>query len=274
MANYLVSNLHVAEFKNTNIVGDGEKWNNKTLNGDGLDNLRLKPTINVGLIGNYNTISNLYGRFQGVTDIKGNASRNIQQNVIRTGYINVWDDISRNIFGISAFSVIHIHGAGGNKVGTNVSAAQYRTFVVIYDKKYNEPLSSNVNNASPLHRAFVNSSGQIKFSNSTWETGQRKYTGSDSTKPIPFFKEEDWLDNTDPGYFATSYTDLATKESGEYVLSSLADLDTNAFPPAPPASASASPASLPTRLAAAGRQMLEAVLPAKKKSRFEEAYLA
>jgi hypothetical protein len=38
MANYMVSNLHISEFKNTNIIRDGDKWD-----GIGGNNFTLAP---------------------------------------------------------------------------------------------------------------------------------------------------------------------------------------------------------------------------------------
>jgi hypothetical protein len=265
MANYMVSAVRVAEFKNTNIVGPRSGWNNLTDNGDGFKNLILKPTINVGLTGDYDAISQIEGYFQGVIDMKGIVAKYISQRNPRTGYINIWDNVSRDMLGISKFSVVRIHGVGSEKVGTSIVDANSKTFVVIYDKKYNSSLDSSVNNMHPYHRAFVDSSGQIKFSNSAWETGQRKYTGSNSTQPVPFFEEDYWLNNTNPGNYAENYADLATKEEGKYVCS-LDDF--NAIQ-----EASASPAPLGTRLAAAGHQALDAVLPAKKKPHFMDACL-
>jgi hypothetical protein len=55
MANYLIKTLQVSEFRNTNIIGDADKWT------EGVDHygLRLIPTVNVGLIGDYGNIDGI-----------------------------------------------------------------------------------------------------------------------------------------------------------------------------------------------------------------------
>jgi hypothetical protein len=56
MANYLIKTLQVSEFRNTNIIGDADKWDGS----GGLKNLTLKmPITNVGLIGDYSSVNDL-----------------------------------------------------------------------------------------------------------------------------------------------------------------------------------------------------------------------
>jgi hypothetical protein len=153
MANYMVSNLHISEFKNTNIIGDGDKWSSIAYS-----NLSLIPTTNVGLIGDYSNIGTLGGIFKGVTDIKGKTPTYIGQDdsTVR-GYIDLWH--IQNNMGINNFYVISIKDLDGiqyfNKDDPGWSIYNPAN-VVIYPKKYG---TSVINGESvflkPKYRAFL-----------------------------------------------------------------------------------------------------------------------
>jgi hypothetical protein len=99
MANYLVSSLHIPEFKNTNILGDGDKWDSGIVN----NYLTLISTNNIGLIGNYSSFAGVSGSFSGITDILGPLPESIGQ-ATRKGYLNIWNNILRET-GTSRFNV-------------------------------------------------------------------------------------------------------------------------------------------------------------------------
>jgi hypothetical protein len=82
MANYMVSSLHIDEFKNTNIIGDGSGWYvwNGTTGKNG-NNLTLPPIANVGLIGDYSGIDALNANVKGMLDIKGAAPQGIAPSI-------------------------------------------------------------------------------------------------------------------------------------------------------------------------------------------------
>jgi hypothetical protein len=270
MANYMVSSLHINAFKNTNIIGDGDMWDNLgNIMGSNLKSLILISTVNIGIIGDYSSIEGMSGNFRGLTDIKGIAPIGIGQGG-RTGYFNIWDNVSRETLQFANISVVRIHGTGGHKVGTDIYEEGTKTFVVIYDKKYTDNLDSNVYNMHPYHRAFVDSSGQIRVVDPEMTGIDGKYKGSNKNQSIPSLNEEDWITAGNSGLdkptadLSSTYASL----SSAYKWNDAADFNSNSVSAAP------APAPSGVRLAGGVRPEIEAVLPAKKKSRFEEAFLA
>jgi hypothetical protein len=105
MANYLVSSLHIGEFRNTNIVGDAEKWSNYSIS-----QFHLIPCTNIGLIGNYsgvNTLSEWQGH--GVLDIVGTLPQFIS---MVHDYYNLWSNVLNETRVNSSTSIVYLHGSG------------------------------------------------------------------------------------------------------------------------------------------------------------------
>jgi uncharacterized repeat protein (TIGR02543 family) len=289
MANYMVSNLHIDAFENTNIVGDGTSWkkaDGSELNNGlipGSKNVKLPNTINVGFIGNYGNIDIFEGRLKGVTDVKGKIAK-YNSNNTNTGYINIWDlsstEITNGGIGIDNFNIIHIRNSNNinvlNKVGMwslNPAPAN----VIIYPIKYqSNVINGEISYLKPQYRAFLDGNTpkimpvDASFSNGNsgaiGNASDYKGTITSTTGNVYSIEEDLWITEADTNNGAApspiSYSSTLVKKWDVMTFAQL-----NAVV------ASASPASLPTRLAAAGRQALEAVLPAKKKSRFEEAFL-
>jgi len=241
MANYLISSLGISEFKNTNIIGDGDKWSSLS----GSNYLSLIPTRNIGLIGDYNNIVYIDGNFNGVIDIKfttiSSTLFGISQTTANRGYLNIWHDISSETR-YGAFGVVYIRGLGGEYIHTGVSGFPATYTNVIISKKY---AGSLVGHASlqPNHRAFVDNTGQAKVTGADLTGIDTKYLGTDATRPVPSLNEEDWLkfgNGATSGFstgvtlvngipqLATNYTNLRTKESGKFVWANLADFNANA----------------------------------------------
>ena len=153
MANFMRTDFGITEFSNTNIVGDGDRWN-------GTNSVVLPRLINVGLLGDYDNISVNYGGsgmgIRGVLDIFGKAPLTIDNND-EIGYLNLWN-ITGNM-GINKFSVVAIRNAlsvqyvnTGNPWAANAKPAN----VVIYPEKYNSSAISNESlNLKPEYRAFM-----------------------------------------------------------------------------------------------------------------------
>jgi uncharacterized repeat protein (TIGR02543 family) len=285
MANYLVSNLYVAEFKNTNIIGDGDQWvsGGQWVIGNGIhvngNIINLIPTVNIGIIGNYNSMG-LNANVKGVLDVKGTIGPNtlprstVSSNTHKRSYINLWGDIS-NETAVETFYVAYMRGSsGGECISGGSSSSVSKTHVLIYSHKYINPLSTGANNNKPYYRAFISSiDGKVKIANPESSNITAEYKGLVTSNSavahyteIPSIDETKWLSAGEAG--------LDKPDSGSYINYNDLPIDNQLESMDNVAQASASPASLPTRLAAAGRHALEAVLPAKKKSRFEEAFLA
>jgi hypothetical protein len=248
MANYLISDAHVTEFRNTNIIGDRDKW----LTGNG-----AIPIMHVGLIGDHST-SVIGSSYDGEIDIVGALPVSIGQGT-RKGFLHVWNDISSSLL-ISGFRVVRVHGSNGHLIYTgDVSDPTAAIELIIFDKKYSN-MPDNI--LKPHHRAFVDANGNIKLTGSGSDF-DAKYLGQDSTKPVPKFDANSWqainTQNGDPGNLANNYSSL----DASYKWSNQAALDSGTV--------SAASANSPAHLVAGARQSPEAVLPAKKKPRFEEA---
>jgi hypothetical protein len=233
MANYLISALQIAEFKNTNIIGDGDRWDGIVNNGGDL-NLSLIPSANLGLIGDYSRLNSLGGSFYGVTDIAGSVSNVIGQKPAKVGYLNIWDNILRET-SIGKFGVVYLHNAGGEYVVTGAFGypATYAS-VIIYSKKYNKDAlignaTTGIGGLAPSHRAFVDGSGVMKLTDGNAAGGfDVKYRGMFPNSPIPSLDEEAWRiagnNNTTPPNLAANYAAL----DGRYKWADQADLDANA----------------------------------------------
>jgi hypothetical protein len=263
MANYLKSDAHIAAFKNTNIIGDGDKWHAwDGSSGKNGNVLTLTPTTNVGLIGDYGSLSAIEGAFHGVIDIKGMVpSSGISQSLDgKRGYINIWDNILHETF-IGGFGVGYLHNSGGEYI---ISGAygypETYIGVVIYSKKYNK--SALIGNATvgigglaPTHRAFVDNSDAVKLTDGNAAGGfDVEYRGQYPNLPVPALDEAAWItagnNGTTPANLAANYASL----DPQYKWDDQADLDSNAV-------ASAAPANSPVQLASGPRRFFEAILP-------------
>jgi hypothetical protein len=190
----------------------------------------------------------------------------------KRAFLNLWSNVSREIES-TCFYVVSVKGAGGEQiVGGDTSHPTSIPHVIIYSKKYTNNLSSVAAVQKPYHRAFVDSrDGKIKITAAGLTGDDAKYVGSNANMLIPSLDEAEWIAAGNAGLDKPA-TDLAANYaslSNAYKWSSSSDFNSNAV-------ASAAPQSLGARLAGAARSVLEAVIPAKakKKSPFEEAYLA
>jgi hypothetical protein len=204
------------------------------------------------------------GQFRGVIDIKGNAPYNLY-NDSKNGYINLWS-ISGNM-GVNKFYVVSIKDLTGiqffNQTGFGSSVPAN---VNIYPKKY---ASNDINNEyvgmKPYHRAFFDgTTPKITPTNDTSINVEYRGTDTTGSQQVPPLDEASWID-------AANANNVAGAAPAFFSYSTAPKWDATTFNAVPVASVA--PQSLDVRLAAAGRQAIEAVLP-KKKSRFEEAYLA
>jgi hypothetical protein len=189
MANYLISALHIAEFKNTNIIGNGDRWDRIVNNGE-YSTLSLIPITNIGLIGHYGVdIMNSGLGSQGVLDITGQVPAYLNTT---HGYVNFWSDVLREIFLEFNMHVVHLRGLGGEFIKPGDTAFPERNPVVI-SKKYTNALVGNAAILKPYHRAFVDNSGQVKLTGPDLAGIDAKYLGSNSNWPVPSLNEEDWI---------------------------------------------------------------------------------
>ena len=205
MAKYMVENLGINEFHNTNIIGDYVNWTG------------YKLFENVALVGgDYSKISGdvLYIKTQGVIDIKGQLPKQIMDSSTEAKYLNIWSNVSRET-NVHRFPVVAIRGAGGEFITTgNYLATDAEAKVIIYHNKYTGTPPSN-GDIQPNHRAFVVNGtpkitgGSIPSSNASW------YQGTEPANPIPSLDESAWIEyangGTLPTNLATSYTTLPTE---------------------------------------------------------------
>ena len=265
MANYMASDLHINAFKNTNILGDGNEW----ITGGGIivggssavKNLSLIPSTNIGLVGNYNNFSEISGSFERVLDIKGVLPEAVTRSFNRECYLNLWSNVQSNGIIITKMSVVNIHGNGKDYVySTTANGDTSRVGVIIYPTKHSS-LNPIAKSNNPLYRAFMDGTTPkiTPAANSEFRTAYPDHIGSDTTgsQLVPSLIESEWLDGTNST--SQNYTSAPKWTKADF----------DAVPVA-----SIAPAPLGTRIAAVGRQAIEAVLPAKKRSRFEDAYLA
>jgi hypothetical protein len=258
MANYMMDTLNISSLANTNIIGDSTKWNY----GSGAKNLYTIPAVNIGIIGDYSAENNFQANVTGVLDIKGNPPSDINNYSGTLNRVNLWGNISYSVN--LRVPIVFVGWAGGENVMTGVSGYP-TTFarVILYAKKYTGTPNTIL---KPHHRAFmVNNTpkftgGSIPSSNTT------VYQGSDSTKSIPELDESLWIkfangEISQPSDIATNYSMLASNNKitqSEFDALSIA----------------AAPVRSGVRFAGGARQVIDAALPAKKKPRFGEAYLA
>jgi hypothetical protein len=266
MANYLISSLHVSEFQNTNIIGDGVMWS--TYDEAGKD-IVLPPVTNVGLIGNYYGVvvnNRIGGRIRGVLDIQGNAPNMLDNSIEeKEGYLNLWD-VSHDM-GVNRFHVVCIkdpNGAQYFNVQGVWDADPQPANVVMYATKYNATdIANEVSYLKPSYRAFLD--------------GANAQTGAPKIMPV------------DAAFAnAASYKGAVVSSSGapdvapldEAAWIAAANANNGAAPPFVPYNAapaldatafaaiavSAAPPSVGSRLADGSRPLLEAALP--KKPRF------
>jgi hypothetical protein len=187
MANYMTGRMGISSFANTNIIGDAEKWSNYDST---IRELILIPSTNIGLIGNYN-IANMHNNTidsYGVLDMVGQVPEYLDT---AHGYVNLWDDVSRETLIAYITNVVHLRGQGGEFIGSGDTSYPDRTPVVI-SKKYNGALVGNAAILKPYHRAFVDAGGQVRLTGSDLGI-DAKYLGSNSNQPVPSLNEEDWI---------------------------------------------------------------------------------
>jgi hypothetical protein len=257
MANYLVSALGVQEFRNTNILGDGDRWTDG--NGIGVvgNTVSLIPTINVGLIGCYSSVHILTLNKKGIIDIVGATPAIIGEANTKRGYLNLWNNVSRETES-NGFYVVSVKGTGGeNIVGGDDSYPNSIPHVIVYSKKYAGALVPGAAVQVPYHKAFVNASGQVKVVDPDMSGIDDKYKGIGKTQAIPSLDEAEWiaagiagLDKPASDLSSTGYAGLP---SG-YKWTDAADFNSNAV-------ASAAPLDMPIHLAGMRRPLVEAVLP-------------
>jgi hypothetical protein len=230
MANYLKGAVHVAEFRNTIIMGDGDKWDGISSN-----NLKLVPATNIGFIGNYGSLSYVEGTFHGAIDMKGTVPPVMSQNIVgRPGYMNIWNSVLRETR-IDGFGVVYLRSSGGEYIASGVGGdPDTYTGVVIYSKKYDKSaLIGNANKEiggqAPSHRGFINSSGAVKLTDGNATGGfDVEYRGQYPNLPVPALDEAAWIaagnNGTTPANLAANYAAL----DPQYKWSSLTDFNTNA----------------------------------------------
>jgi hypothetical protein len=196
MANYVKSSLNVSSFANTNIIGDGDKWDSYI---SASSDIVLPPVTNVGLIGDYNGLvvnNRLGGRIRGILDITGTAPNTLDNDSIN-GYLNLWNIIGD--MGVNRFYVISIKAQTAiqyvNKGGiwsSNPNPAN----VIIYPAKYNSAIINNeVSYLKPRHRAFFDGITP-KITPTTNTSINVEYRGTDTTgsQQVPPLDEASWID--------------------------------------------------------------------------------
>jgi hypothetical protein len=265
MANYMKSSLSVSSFANTNIIGDGDKWDGLIEVGSGMKNLSLMPTVNIGLIGDYSSISALVANIKGVLDIKGSAPRMPSAHLSnKQGYLNLWNNILQDTE-INGFYVVSVKDTGGEKVvGGDSNYTSTIPNVIIYSHKYTNALTSAASTNKPFYRAFIDSrDGNIRITATGLTGDDTKYVGSSTNQLIPSLDESAWIAAGNAGLDKPA-SDLASNYSvlsSDYKWASAADFGSYAV-------ASAAPAPSSIRLAGGARSAVEAVLPVKKKPRY------
>jgi hypothetical protein len=208
MANYMKDVLKISEFKNTNIIGDVNKWTDGNDVSIGGSNIRLIPTTNISLIGDYSSLYGLVTQETGVLDIKGSLPQRIMLFSGTGMYLNIWQDVLRET-NILDFPVVTVRGTGGNLITTGSPLApNCEAKVIIYYNKYTGTPNATL---KPHHRAFI-SDGIPKITGSDI-TSNAAYLGSDSNKLIPELDESKWIKAANgeiatPPNLAASYADL------------------------------------------------------------------
>ncbi|MDR1955580.1 MAG: hypothetical protein LBQ30_01845, partial [Treponema sp.] len=257
MANYLKSTLLVPEFKNTNIIGDADQWDN--IDANNREILDLVPTINVGLIGNYDIA--IRGNLRGVTDIKGTIPEVIGPGSNPLGgYLNLWNNVSRETF-INAFAVVYARNSGDEKIVTGVVGhPDAYSKVIIHSNKYDKanlvPDAAGV--LKPYHRAFLDGATP-KITPTTDSSIDAAYRGLDTSgaEAVPPLDEASWINaaNANNGA-APAFMNYASAPKWEAAAF-------NAIPVA--STAPAKPAGV--RLAGGVRHELLAVIPSRFRGR-------
>jgi hypothetical protein len=268
MANYLNRSLSISSFANTNIIGDGSQWSNIISS-----NIQIGNVTNVGLIGNYGgyAVNNTRKKIRGVLDIIGEAPTTIENDSIN-GYLNLWN-VSQNM-GAQKFYVVSIKDSNGivyvnNNAISTWNGSQEPANVVIYPKKYTTSNISNENSGfKPQYRAFLDGANaqtgtakimpvDASFANAASYKGTVVSTGgAPNVYPLD---EASWINAANnsngaaPAPIAYSVADKLNGPNFGAIVASIA------------------PQFLGVRVAGGARPVIEAVIPAKKKSRFEEA---
>jgi hypothetical protein len=184
----------ITELRNTNIIGDGSGWDFDEFFfiRDGIIIIRSDhiPTIvNVGLIGNYSEIQTIQGTYRGVIDILGNPPYgSIESVAARTGYLNLWNNISHETI-VTDFDVVRVHGTGGGNIVTG-GIPNIEARLIIYDKRYD---SLVVDFLHPHHRAFMVEGIAKLTGGSIPSANTATYQGNSPTSPVPSPYEEDWI---------------------------------------------------------------------------------
>jgi len=232
--------LAVAEFRNTNIIGDGDRWEGIEHIG-GADRLIITGT-NLGLIGDYTAIDNFNRIGGGVTDILGIAPPLIQSD-LQGNYINLWNNVSRQTQ-ISGLSTVFLRQTGGEHIITGmVGTPQLMANMIIHSQKHD---SLNLTHPAliPSHRAFVDNAGQVRITGPDLTGIDPIHLGSNhpAFPAIPSPHEEDWINAangdpiTTPGVtlvngmpqLAPNYAALRGIDGGRYVWADLYHFQTQA----------------------------------------------
>jgi hypothetical protein len=185
MANYLACGAGITEFANTNIIGASDMWNY----GSGAKNLYTIRSRNIGIVGDYSAENNFQANVEGILDIKGKAPTDINNFSGKLNRINLWDNITYPV--LLSVPIVFVGGTGGENVRTGV-AGYPTTFakVIIYAKKYTGTPNATL---KPYHRAFLDTSGQVKLTGPDLTGIDPKYLGSNPNQPVPSLNEEDWI---------------------------------------------------------------------------------
>jgi hypothetical protein len=100
---------------------------------------------------------------------------------------------------------------------------------MIHERKYADDLTIGANAARPFHRAFVDSTGQIKIVDPDMSGVDDRYKGADKNVAIPSLSEADWIAAGNaslekPADLAANYAALAS----QYKWKDAADFNANA----------------------------------------------
>jgi hypothetical protein len=155
MVNYMTGRMGISSFANTNIIGDGNKWDNIISS-----NIQIPDITNVGLIGNYSgyAVNSTGKKIRGVMDITGIAPITIENDSIN-GYLNLWS-VSQNM-GVQKFNVVSIKDFNGigyvnNNTISTWTGSGVPANVIIYPKKYaTNTISNERSEFKPKYRAFL-----------------------------------------------------------------------------------------------------------------------
>jgi hypothetical protein len=225
----------------------------------------LPPVTNVGLIGDYGGIvvnSRIGGKIRGVLDIVGSAPLDLS-NDSKNGYLNLWN-VSVNM-GANRFYIVSIKDLNGTQyVNKRGFGSPEPANVIIHPKKYTPTdIDNTALGLTPSYRAFLDGSTPKITPITGAPAIAAAYKGSETagTTQVPPLDEASWINaaNSNNGAAPTFQSYASAPKWVNATFDALPII-------------AAAPEQSDIRFAGMSGKRLEAVLPSRSKSSFEEAF--